>query len=102
MPDIKEKAKEYVRLMDILWKDLDNAIKLKGDYRKLGPRCFENYREAIDCLSKCRPDTNWDDFDLSFLKRKPAEDLSERELYKWRQHVSYIRGYLAKFIEGEK
>jgi len=100
--DKKKKAKEYVRLMDILWKDLDNAINLKGDYRRLGPRCIEDYREAISCLSKCYPDRGWEEFDLPFLKGKAAEDLSGEELYEWRRNVGYIRGYLVNFIEERK
>lgn len=102
MPDIKQKAKEYVRLMGNLWDDLDNAIKLGGDYRRLAPQCIENYRGAIGCLSKCYPDRDWNEFDLPFLKNKPAEELSKGELSKWKRHVSYIRGHLVNFIEGRK
>lgn len=102
MLDIKEEAKKYVGLMDILWRDLDNAIKLGGDYRRVAPRCIENYREAIVCLLKCYPDMRPDNFDLPFLKTKPIGDLSKRELGKWRRHVSYIRGYLDNFIKGRR
>ena len=101
MRDIKEKAKEYDRLMEILWRDLEKAMnnpEAKANW--LGPLAVQYYQEAKKFLLKYSPSLRPDQFDLLFLK-KPIGDLSREELRKWRWNVARIRGCLRSFLKNK-
>lgn len=99
MEDAKQKAKEYDRLMGIVWTDLGQAInnpKQKSLYT--GPGYVEYYRETLKFLSEYDSSGNWDKYDLPLLD-KPAKDLSEDEIWDWKVYIAQIRGYLGNIIK---
>lgn len=101
MRDIKEKIKEYDRLTEILWTDLERAIDPGGMYADLGPRCFQDYQKVRIFLLEHYPCLQLDEFNLPFLN-KPAKDMSKRELSKWKRSVTHMRGYLELVLEEKK
>lgn len=102
MRDIKEKAKEYDQLMEIVYNDLDRAIENPQERRiRLGRRWVQNYQETVTFLIKCFPRERLDQFNLPFLS-KPPQDLSKEELVDWQLNVAQVRGCLDWILKGKK
>lgn len=95
--ELRKKIKKYDRILEIVFNDLNDAIKNPGmKPLRVGRRYVREYRDALQFLKQCYPQHRWQQFDLP---HKSPEDFSADELWDWKVNIAYVRGYFDCYSE---